>query len=484
MKRVSIKSLIYPAICLAWTAGCFCFFQAKFKFHFFYIEQNQLFLNSGDYLSEFFTRPAWLSCMAGAYFQQFYHFICGGAAVLTIFLTILGIVSFFSWKMLLGERLSKGSAVLPLILAILTAAVTARFYLYENTLLASTISFIIGMVLWLAYRTAAGHIKGGRAAEAGLFIAAGSLCWWLSGIGVSVCVGLELLACLREKRIPWSAVAFTAVVAALITPVSTFYRMEKSDTLTFPGMGKWISYEASQYVERMLAYDNVYYRGDYGQILGMYEHETGPRTKELTFLYSLSASQFGRLPEKLGYMKEPMLGTTIHMGRNSSLMVSRLMCELYYLIGDMTYAERMCMHANNFSINKRSARLIKRLAEINLVMGDETAAEKYLRMLRKSFLYRDWALEHTPGTMTEGVNKEIRFKRQFLNKVNTVNVGDDCRMILTGLLDSNRENVIALDYLLCTDIITGQKEAFFRDYEKYGPREKNLYKQIIGPKRK
>ncbi len=483
MKRVSIKTLTYLTVCLACTAGCFCFFQAKLKFHFFYIEQNQLFLNSGDYLSEFFGRPAWLSCMAGSFFQQFYHFTCAGAAVLTIFLLVLGSVSFFAWRTLLGAGFRNKPDFVPLILSILTAATAARLYLYENALLATSLSFIGGISFWLDFRSAKGLIRGRKAACAAIFTAAGILCWWMFGFGALVMTVLELLTCLREKSIPWSAAAFIAAGAAILSPASTLYRMDKTDTMTFPGTGKWISYEASQYVERMLAYDNVYHRGDYGKVLGMYEHEKGRRTKEMTFIYALSASQFGRLPEKLGFMKEPMLGTTVHMGRNSSLMVSRLMCEFYYLIGDMTYAERMCMHANNFSINKRSARLIKMLAEINLVTGDDQAAEKYLRMLGKSFLYRKWAREHTPGNLSEEVEKAVTQKRRFINTENRVNVGDDCRMILTGLLDSNKDNVIALDYLLCTDIITGQKEAFLSHWQKYGPREKNLYRSILGPKR-
>ena len=41
------------------------FYETHLSFMFFYKEQNQLFLLSGDYLSTYFTKPSWVACLAG-----------------------------------------------------------------------------------------------------------------------------------------------------------------------------------------------------------------------------------------------------------------------------------------------------------------------------------------------------------------------------------------------------------------------------------
>lgn len=58
-------------------------------------------------------------------------------------------------------------------------------------------------------------------------------------------------------------------------------------------------------------------------------------------------------------------------------------------------------------------------------------------------------------------------------------IGDDCHTILTNLLDANPKNTVALDYLLCSDMLAGKKEMFINDYNKYGPRPKAIYLQAL-----
>ena len=62
------------AIILLWGLVCWLFFQFFYSYHFFYQEQNQLFLFSGDYLVTYFQKPAWAACMAGDFLTQFYYY--------------------------------------------------------------------------------------------------------------------------------------------------------------------------------------------------------------------------------------------------------------------------------------------------------------------------------------------------------------------------------------------------------------------------
>ena len=68
--------------------------------------------------------------------------------------------------------------------------------------------------------------------------------------------------------------------------------------------------------------------------------------------------------------------------------------ELWFTLGDMTMAEHCAMLSMIFSPRNSGSRMIKRLAEINLVNGDDEAALKYLRILDKTLLHKSLSLIH------------------------------------------------------------------------------------------
>ena len=76
---------------LIWGIACFAFFQGWYHYHFFYQEQNQLFLWSSEYLQTYFSKPAWLACMLGDFLTQFYYYLFAGPIILTLSLLLLGI---------------------------------------------------------------------------------------------------------------------------------------------------------------------------------------------------------------------------------------------------------------------------------------------------------------------------------------------------------------------------------------------------------
>ena len=63
-------------------------------------------------------------------------------------------------------------------------------------------------------------------------------------------------------------------------------------------------------------------------------------------------------------------------------------------------AEHCAMLSMIFSPRNSGSRMIKRLAEINLVNGDDEAALKYLRILDKTLLHKSWAEKRIPGQQT------------------------------------------------------------------------------------
>ena len=73
-------------------------------------------------------------------------------------------------------------------------------------------------------------------------------------------------------------------------------------------------------------------------------------------------------------------------------------------------AEHCAMLSMIFSPRNSGSRMIKRLAEINLVNGDDEAALKYLRILDKTLLHKSWAEKRIPGQQTPQVKEWLEEK--------------------------------------------------------------------------
>ena len=236
-------------------------------------------------------------------------------------------------------------------------------------------------------------------------------------------------------------------------------------------------------LERELHVDNEYYFGNYNRVVNFVRSQKQP-TPSMSFFYNLCMARIGELPDHIFDLNTTELGTLYTIGPETPILVIKRMNELYYLLGDMTFTERAAMMGNVFSRDNRNVRMIKRLAEANLVSGDTVAANKYLRLLKKTIVHKKWAERHTPGSMTPEVKSEIANKQKFLNKTDTLQVGDNMHMMMTELIKSNPDNIAALDYTLCTLLLLKDIKSFKRDYDLYcmntgHPRTKSLYQQAL-----
>ena len=202
------------------------------------------------------------------------------------------------------------------------------------------------------------------------------------------------------------------------------------------------------------------------------------------FHYYLASALQDSLPDNLLKFPVKSLCTLTTISDKSPLSIINMMNELYYELGDMTYAERAAMMRNVFSPRNRNVRMIRRLAEINLVSGDTLAVRKYLNILGKTHAYARWSVAHTPGIMDPQTKADIERRRARSNTKDNIRIGDNCRNILLELLESNPGNTVALDYLLCTDLLLKDMDTFKMDYDSYcmtkgHPRHKRLYQEAL-----
>lgn len=431
---------------LLWAVGCFVFFQSNYQYHFYYQEQNQLFLLSPDYISQYWqTEDSWLSLLIGDYLTQFYYYRYLGSTLLSGSLLLLGmlvrkiVLLCLVRKPVLGPKKAflTWQESLSCIAALAVMTLEAVFALDNK----HRLSDLWSVILWAFV----------------LFI------------------GLILVR-ITAKRFAErpKGKAITATVAVL---VSALFLLLGSSAFGSPFRGHWG--KPDYVMERVLAYDNEYYFGHYNRVIEMGRADADSIRDEQSFFYYLSCAQTGSIADHMKDMENIKLGTFITIGPDTPLFDIKMINELYWLLGDMTYAERAALMALTFSPNNRNVRMVKRLAEINLVKDDIPAARKYLRMLENTMVYKQWAADHTPETMTAEVKADIERKRKMTNKMVGIRQGDNCRVILLQLLESNRENYCALDYLLCSDILVREIVTFKKDYDAYGPRMNPVYQEVL-----
>jgi len=226
--------------------------------------------------------------------------------------------------------------------------------------------------------------------------------------------------------------------------------------------------------ERQLAVENEYYFGNYEETEEIIKNAEN-KSDMMIFYYNLMMAKREGLPDHLFDMPRQVLGPELTLDDKSPRAVFRIMPDFYYEIGDMTYAERAAMLCMVFTRNNMYTPMLKRLAEINLVSGDTIAAYKYLRILKQAPAYRIWAEMHTPGQMHPRFEQDIQRRRKFVNVQDSIRIGADAHQILERLLDTNKNNIVALDYLLCTYMLERNEQGFKNAFHKYATRSTELY---------
>ena len=82
------KQILFSLILFVLLGG---FLQITSKFHFFYIEQLQLFQFSGDYLADKISNPGGLSLIIGEFLTQFFITPYAGPFIIAATLTSIGL---------------------------------------------------------------------------------------------------------------------------------------------------------------------------------------------------------------------------------------------------------------------------------------------------------------------------------------------------------------------------------------------------------
>ncbi len=493
MKDLFTKYGVYVLI-LLWAMACFAFFQWWYPYHFFYQEQNQLFLWSADYLLTYFTKPAWLACMAGDFLTQFYYYLYAGSTILTLSLLLTGDLT---RRALCAAKI--GNKWQSYLIAIIVMTVEAVLSLHYDYRLGSIFALAGGAATFWISTTLLNRICtwihlennlrpspmtiGGVGlqhvlASLSIFVCV-LLSFWLFGYGVWVYAILVLIGITRNFKESHSYARLGVLIITMLLLMLTkrMYYQDYDVLYSYPGIGKLVKPQLD--LEKTFAADDEYYFGNYDKVVKLVENDAQPN-QQMKYYYNLVMAQRGLLPEKLLALSDNYLGTFESIGPGTPTLTMKSINELYWVLGDMTFAERAAILGNVCSPQKRNIRMMKRLAEINLVSGNDEAAKKYLRILSKTFVWRNWskarldALEQQERTgKPQPILSQYAEKAKYTNHTDIIRTSDNGRLIMLELLQSNPDNRIAFDYLLCSDLLLKDMESFKQDYDQFCDKMKN-----------
>ena len=479
---------------LLWAIASFVFFQFFYPYHLFYQEQNQLFLFSWDYITTYLDKPGWLACLTGDFLTQFYYYRYAGPTILTLSILMTG----YNVRCGVEDTDIKGTwipytiaiAVMTMLAcfsfhydyrlsSIIAVAGGANVFRFSTKILVSTRMFVKKLESLAEQHTSLDGTRLPQWITAFSIFTSMLVCHWFFGCGMWVYAALVLLGCIKYINKPGNYTRLAAIVIPLffIMLDKRLYFIDLYTAYTHPGIGKFVKPQMD--LEKTLAADCEYYFGNYNTVVNMVEKDKEPN-QYMKFYYNLVSAQGRSLPAVLLKYPNNYLGTFETLGPDTPPLTIKTLNELYWILGDMTFCERAAMLANVCSPENRNIRMMKRLAEINLVKGDYDAARKYLRILQKTFVWSRWAnrafdaLGRKASSYDKALLQQYIDKRPYLNTRDTLRLNDNCHTIMSELMESNPNNNIAINYMLCSDLLLKDMETFKHDYDAYYLKQQNV----------
>ena len=473
----------------------FLFWQYRYPFVLAYQEQLQLFLFDDDYFCERMSEPGGLARYIAEFMVQFYNLVTIGAAVIALLFVLVQrlmwrlmssktdgsyLLSFLPVVLLwyaMGDESVMLTYVIALIMALSVALAWSRWFadgvLWKKFIVALV---IIPMLYWLI-----GPMV--------LLVALMMMPWLVSVSAVVYALGLMLLSAhflpfpmmrvmlgISYYRIPVTLPYMLMVIPVVAAFITWSSRM---DWLRWKYMGPLSvgvlvlgllfvprGYDARKY--GLIEYDYLVRVGDWNAIIQKAERQMPdlPMSVSATNLALGMTNQLG--DRAFDFYQRGTGGLLPRFERNFA--TAQLTGEIYFHLGLVNTAQRFAFEAMEAIPNyNKSARVVKRLAETNLINGQYEVARKYLQMLEKTVFYRLWA-QRTMAMLRDekainghplyGMLRQYRLQDDFLFSERELD------KICGQLFIHNQQNMMAAQYLLMMPLLDGDV-ARFMNYAQY-----------------
>jgi len=512
-RRYSTTELVTLAL---FFTGCMIFFGVFFKFHIWFIEQLQVFLLTYDHFSTYLSKPAFLSSYIGDFLTQLYWLNGGGAVVITITLALL-------WLLLkvLARQISRRELpfLLPVLPVVFSWIALCDLEYPVSNVISLNIS-VLFVLLYISIKQVTARRIAGIFLLIHLYAAAGSSMWIFT---VSAII-FEIFKAENKSRSSYRMLyPFILLVLSVFVPLASkhFYLLTAGESLTYLSAMKadpdffdfmplimvilmvilaiipirgirysmqsaystlvqvllliavmvtGILLNADFNLERIFRMDYEARMGRWDKVLNLSDRYD-MHTSLSSYYTNMALSKLGIMPEKLMEHYQPAAtGLFIPVNANENYLTITLSNEVYWHLGDVNAAQHSALLGTIFSPRAANSRLMKRIAEINIINGEYAAAEKYIMILEKTMFHRKWAEDNRKYLFNEDECRKpgwITEKRLIIPSNDLLKAGNEYITTLRMLADNHPENRMAVDYLLCFHLLSKDIDSFISDFEHY-----------------
>ena len=469
MKKLSNKGRAW-LVTLVVGILVFLFWNYRYPFALAYQEQLQLFLFDGDYLLERLSEPGGLARYVAEFLVQFYNGIAIGATIIAV---LYMLIQRLTWQLMKVNS--------HYILSFIPVAMLWYAMGDESVMLTYAVALVMALAVMIAWNKLAPQNKVAKVAAAVVLIPV--LYWLIGPIVLMVAVWMMPLSVIYAFALMLLSAHYLPFPMMRVMLGISYYRFP--ETLPYvlmaipvvvlllgwlakrlPEPKTWVQYaealllavlvvvpqqfgfDAKKY--ELMEYDYLVRIGDWNSIIAKAEAQTPdlPMSVSATNLALAMTNQLG--DKAYNFYQRGSEGLLPMFERNFA--TTQLTGEIYYNLGLVNTAQRLAFEAMEAIPNyNKSARVVKRLAETNMINGEYKVAEKYLRMLEKTVFYRPWAQRMIQMLGNEkainehplyGTLRQYRLQDDFLFSDRELDK-------ICGLLFMhNNNNMVAAQYLL------------------------------------
>lgn len=491
----------------------FAFLQMCFEYHFYYIEQSQLFLFSEAYIRNKLLLPGGFSMLVAEFLVQFFIRPYVGALVTAVLLTGVGVCTAGIVK-----RIAPVSGLF--ILYVLPMLALLFMHFDFNYRVQGTVCYLMMMALLCGYmriRNDLFRLVAGCVLVPVLFWLAGSITvlfagmvclfeglrktpkWYISLIGVAevllLGVGTVYFSLMGEYRWvfgpdlyyhytlhPKEIIYYSWICLPLVFLVAFFIRNKNS--LSGKKWRAGISCIAQLAMIAAVLWWGMPKYSD-AKTLKLKKLDYFARTEQwdktieeckgklTNFLYmchlNMALANKGELSDKMfNFDQRGPQGLLVQW--NKSENISCMLSDIYFTMGATASSQEMAFEGYVSAMEDGNPRMLKRLVQTNLIYGTYPVAEKYISILEKTYAYRDWAQSQRKYLYNDEVVESdpvLGTRRRMLPDRNSLAMINGLTGDLALFLEKGPANSAALQYLGAMYLLAKDLEGFKALVEKY-----------------
>lgn len=474
-----------------------------------FLETTQFFPYTGSHLAAAFCYPGGISEYVSEFFVQFFHLRICAALIVSLAFCLLQILM---WKVMVSIN-GENHALFPLSFAVAFGA--WAFMCVLGSMFTCIIALILTLGTCLIFES---HVKGRlwlvipvvallyyvagpvslllplfllfkavarKDRHSALAAFAGGLIWGVLPAAWSMFVqyttkelymGIDYLSTPGEYSLTFFALVASVVVVALLSMIPRIHGkivvpvvFGSLSVLTFAGGWTFVARNCNPDLERIYEYDRMCCSRDWSGILDKAGSRQPVSLAEISAV-NLALAKRGELLSEMFRFIQP--------GPEALFPDYALGYVVALTAGEAVYHSGLLNTARHYSFEeyesypnyRQSARHMKRLAEIDLINGNDEVARRYLWNLNNTLFYRHWAQTFLKDPAAVAFDVEYSALMQCRDTSRYLyndSSDDDKRLMLRRLVERNRGGYdVPSEYLIAYDLLAKNLHSLAEDLGK------------------